>query len=383
LKEQVITPRMSARGAGATGKARAAGGIVQKPARRDRPAAGNGRNGSSTLRKVLRYLPLAGKIMLAIVAGVLLFAGYRAAASASFFQARTIDINPTTRANADDITRVVRHAVSQTGVWQLDLAAISAELERVPWVRRAVVSRVLPDGLRVRVTERTPLAVVRYSNGKLVWVDEEAVALDVMSPSDRQPAFFIRGWDEAATGAARDENRLRIQKYAELLREWDGAGLSERVSEVNLGDVRDVRAQLAGDDSQIEVRLGGKDFGNRLRRAFKVLDEQRNTPRGPFITRIETLDNRTIVGTSSGAQISSESAGDAPPAQPETVSAAANAPARREAEPARPPKPSKKGVAEAKKKDKDKEKQERAKKQDKKEEARNKAKGETRPRRVG
>ncbi len=378
MKEQVITPRMPARGAATAGKARAGGGIVQKPARRDRPAK-DGRAGNSTLRKVLAYLPLAGRIMLAVVAGVLLFAGYRAAASASFFQAHTIDINPTSRASADDITRVVRRAVSQTGVWQLDLAATSAELERVPWVRRAVVSRVLPDGLRVRVTERTPLAVVRSSNGKLIWVDEEAVMLDAMSPTDRMPSFFIRGWDEAATPTARDENRLRIQKYAELLREWDGAGLSERVSEVNLGDVRDVRAQLAGDDSQIEVRLGGKDFGARLRRALKVLDEQRNTPRGPFITRIETLENRTIVGTSSGTQISGESASEAPPAQPEANAANATPPERREVESAKPSRTNKKASAEAKKKDKEPQ----AKKQDKKEEAKNKAKGETRPRRVG
>ena len=45
--------------------------------------------------------------------------------------------------------------------------------------------------------------------------------------------------------------------------------LSERVSEVNVIDIRDVRAQLAGDDSQIEVRLGSQDFGKRLKDALE------------------------------------------------------------------------------------------------------------------
>lgn len=369
MKEQVITPRMAPR---AAGKNRASG-ITQKPARRDRPATGN-RAHVGTLRKVLTYLPLAGKITLAILAGVLLFAGYRAAASASFFEARSVDINPTTRASAEEITRVVRHAAAQTGVWNLDLAAASAEIERLPWVRTAVVSRVLPDGLRVRVTERQPLAVVRTSGGKFVWVDEDAVTLDAMSPTDRMPTFFIRGWDEAGTNDARADNRERIQKYAELTREWDTAGLSERVSEVNLADVRDVRAQLAGDDSQIEVRLGGKDFGNRLRRALKELDEQRNTPRGPFITRIETLDNRTIVGLSSGTQIPSADDNAA------SVDAAHNEPRGREAEDSNASRKNKRAVADSRKKEKE---QATKKEQDKKEEARHKTKGETRPRRVG
>lgn len=373
MKEQVITPRVTTRGA-AAGKGRA-GGIVQKPARRDRAAtAGRARDGR--LRKLLAYFPLAGKAMLAIFAGVLLFAGYRAAASASFFQARSVDLNPTTRASAEEITRVVRRATAQTGVWRADLAAISAEIERVPWVRKAVVSRVLPDGLRVRVTERAPFAVVRMANGKFVWVDEDAVTLDGMSATDHMPTFFIRGWDEEGTTNARTDNRERIAKYSELKGEWDGAGLSERVSEVNLADVRDVRAQLAGDDSQIEVRLGSKDFGNRLQRALKLLDEQRNTPRGPFITRIETLENRTIIGTSSGAQIPGESASDNP-APAETASATPN---RHATESANPPRRTKKAADE----DRKKEKEEQAKKEkNKKEEAKNKAKGESRPRRVG
>lgn len=374
MKEQVITPRMSARGA-AAGKGRG-GAIVQKPARRERSQS-SGRSRAGHLRKVLAYLPLFGKIALAVLLGVLLFAGYRAAASASFFQARSFDINPTTRANADEISRVLRRATATAGVWRADLAAISAELERLPWIRKAVVSRVLPDGLRVRVTERTPFAVVRTAGGKFVWVDEEAVMLDAMSPADRQPTFFIRGWEEKETPETRAENRERLQKYSELVREWNAAGLSERVSEVNLADVRDVRAQLASDeDSKIEVRLGGKDFGNRLRRALKVLDEQRNTPRGPFITRIETLmDNRTIVGFGSDTQVAGDNVSDTPAAH-----GTAAAPRKPETDSASAPRRNKKSTTETAKKERE---QQAKKEKDKKEEAKTKAKGETRPRRVG
>ncbi len=60
---------------------------------------------------------------------------------------------------------MVRKEVEKTGVWKADLKGLNARLERLPWVRTAVVSRVLPDGIRVRITERVPRAVVRTMSG--------------------------------------------------------------------------------------------------------------------------------------------------------------------------------------------------------------------------
>src|SRR6266850_4310476 len=275
MKEQVIATRNSRASRGAAAQPR---GFVQRPARRG--GATGGRERSLSLRALFAYVPSVLKIILAILAIVTLFIGYRAAASASLFQARSIDVGGTSRTSAEEIAGLTRRAVAKTGVWRADLSAISAELERLPGVRRAVVSRVLPDRLRVRVTERVPVAVVRTTAGHFFWVDEEGVALGEMKPDDRMPAFFIRGWNEEGTEDARKENVERVQKYLEATHEWEAAGLAERVSEINLIDVRDVRAQLAGGDSQIEVRLGGKDLGRRLKVELEALDEYKQTPRG-------------------------------------------------------------------------------------------------------
>jgi len=301
LREQVITPRAG----GVANKGRKADSIAQNPARRERvgkaSAARRSESGSG-LMSALQYAPLVGKILLAIVVGVILFAGYRAAASASFFQLRAVDVGGTARASDDQIKTVVRRAASRTGVWRADLNDLSVELEKLPWVRSAVVSRVLPDGLRVRVTERVPRAVVRTSAGRLVWMDDDAVMLGAFAPTDKMPNFFITGLDENTGEAARAVNRERVVKGLEMAREWDELNLSNRVSEVNLSDVRNVRAQLAGDDAEIEVRLGAKDFGKRLKTALGVLDEQRHTARGASITHLDaTLERRIIIGFGSGA----------------------------------------------------------------------------------
>jgi cell division protein FtsQ len=272
-------------------------------------------------------VPSALKFVLVILALVTLFVGYRVAASASLFQVRRVDVTGTARISAAEIESLTRRAVAKTGVWSADLSALSIELQRLPGVRRAVVSRVLPDGLRVRVTERIPVAVVRTAAGHFLWVDEEGVALGEMKNTDSIPSFFIRGWNEDGTEEARKDNAEKVQKYLEVAREWAALGLSERVSEVNLLELKDVRAQLAGNDSQIEVRLGGEELGDRLKQALEQLDNYRHTLRGSSIIHIDSQSGRIVFGTSSGSKVSA--ATDAPESDssnPETSPVAASSP---------------------------------------------------------
>ena len=300
MKEQAIAHKVGNR-SGMAGQRRSGVAAAQKPSRRESGADG------SRVRAVLGYVPTVLKLVLAIVIGVLIFAGYRAAASASFFQVRRIEVQGTTRVPKEEIQSVVRREAEQAGVWNADLHAISQRLERLPWVRTAVVSRVLPDGLRVRISERVPRAVVRTASGRFRWIDEDAVLLGEMLPSDQIPVFFLRGLNEENSHVAHEENRERVQKFMELQQAWDTAGLSERVSEVNLIDVRDVRAQLAGDSSQIEVRLGAQDHGERLQKALAVLDTQRQTPRGHLISYIDmSQGRRAIVGLVSGVHTTAD-----------------------------------------------------------------------------
>ena len=332
MREQAIPHKVGNR-SGMSGQRRPGASAAQRPKRRESGVDG------SRLRAALGYVPTVLKLALAIVIGVLMFAGYRAAASASFFQVRRIEVQGTTRVPKDDVEAVVRKEAEQAGVWNADLHRISERLERLPWVRTAVVSRVLPDGLRVRITERVPRAVVRTASGRFRWIDEDAVLLGEMTPTDQLPSFFLRGLNEENSHLAHEENRQRVEKFMELQQAWDAAGLSERVSEVNLIDVRDVRAQLAGDTSQIEVRLGAQDHGERLKKALDVLDTQRQTPRGHLISYIDiSQGRRAIVGLVSGVHTTADSTvKPAPAAQPETETRPVSTAARsRDSESLRP-----------------------------------------------
>ena len=299
MRESIVAQKVGNRSG--IGKGRS--GVSQRPAKR-----GSNEPISARFKSLLGYVPLALRIGVFAIIGLIAFVGYRAAASASFFQIRTVETRGAARASVDDIKTVVRRDVSETGVWRADLDQLSKHLERLPWVRTAVVTRVLPDGIRVRITEREPKVVVRTAAGRFIWVDDDAVYLGEMAPTDQMPTFFLRGWNEDDSTAAQTENRERVRKFLELERDWSAQGISERVSEVNLLDLRDVRVQLAGDDSQIEIRLGSQDQNTRLGKALTVLDAQRQTARGPLISYIDlTQGKRAIVGLVTGNHTVAES----------------------------------------------------------------------------
>jgi hypothetical protein len=381
LKEQVITPRAGRSAVAGKGRTSA---LPQRPTPRER--GGSSRAKTSGWRKSLPYLPLAAKITVPVIVGILLFAGYRAAASASFFHARSVDVSGTARVSAKQISDVVLDRVAATGVWRADLDGISRELKKVPWVKDAVVSRVLPDGLRVRITEREPRAVVRTGAGKFIWVDDDAVSLGQASPADQ---IFMRGWDEEGTEAARAQNRERVEKFLAMTRDLEARGISSRVSEVNFGDLRDVRAQLTGDDSQIEIQLGGEDLGNRLKFALEELDRQRTTPIGPFILHINVAQgiekgNHVTIGLSPDAPSFSSASDESRGPEVESAKVStARTPAASATE-SRKPKESVARKEEEQGRKKAQDKREREKKEkDRKDKPAREAQVESRPRRVG
>ncbi|MEO6390712.1 MAG: hypothetical protein ABIP75_02600, partial [Pyrinomonadaceae bacterium] len=96
--QQIVNPRQSGRAV--VGGRKNVGGITQRPVRRDRPGAAPAQ-AKFDLRSAITYLPWVGRIVLVVIAGLLLFAGYRAAASANFFRVKSVDITGTQRVTPD------------------------------------------------------------------------------------------------------------------------------------------------------------------------------------------------------------------------------------------------------------------------------------------
>lgn len=215
-------------------------------------------------------LPL---IIIGILAGGLLFmflSGYQTATASPFFSLRNIDIRGTERTSKDEISRIVSTSVEKPGVWNADLSDIRAKIEKFPFVKSAAVSRTLPAGIRVNITERVPAAVVQLNSGKFL-IDVEGTLLTAVKGNEKEFPFILRGWDESKTEKAVPDNLARLKVYKKMLDEWQQFDLAARVKEVNLANPRDPVAVVEDSGHTIAVTLARDNLGKSLKTAIEAL----------------------------------------------------------------------------------------------------------------
>ncbi len=152
-------------------------------------------------------------------------------------------------------------------VLRIPLDARRTQLQEIPWVDEASVQRILPNHLRVEITERTPIAFFRNGTD-LTLIDAQGVLLD--RPDGEDYHFpIVTGLSESIS---REEREKRMQTYQEFMRavELVKPGATDRISELDLGNPRDLRAVLtgleAGDPGQaVTVHFGQGDFTGKYR----------------------------------------------------------------------------------------------------------------------
>lgn len=167
-------------------------------------------------------------------------------------------------------------------------------LENIPWVEHAVVSRILPDRIRVELVERTPVAFLRTGTD-LGLIDAHGVLFDRPVEGDFQFPV-VSGITESIPAAQRE---LRMGLYTGLLHDLDQVkqGASDHVSEVDLSDATDLRATLAGlgqmgltdldDQGPVLVHFGNKDFESKFRILMENFVQWRSSA-----GRVESVDLR-------------------------------------------------------------------------------------------
>jgi len=124
---------------------------------------------------------------------------------------------------------------------RVPLDARRNQLEQIPWVESASVQRILPNRLRIELTERTPVAFAR--NGKrAALIDAHGVILDRPRGEDLHfPIVAGRFGRSAARPAGK-----RMQTYEEFVKDVElvRGGSSDRVSEIDLSNPKDLRVVM-------------------------------------------------------------------------------------------------------------------------------------------
>jgi hypothetical protein len=107
-----------------------------------------------------RMASIGGKaaVIIGLVAGSFLI--YRQTQGDARFAVKTIEINGSTHTSRAAIDAITRQYIG-ANLFRIDIARLQADLRRLGWVKRIEAEKKLPDTLRIRIVERTPVALRR------------------------------------------------------------------------------------------------------------------------------------------------------------------------------------------------------------------------------
>jgi len=115
----------------------------------------------------------------AIVAGALWI--YERTQSDARFALKTIEVSGAVHTPRSAVNAITQAYVG-ANLFRLDIAHIQNDLRSLGWVSRIETEKQLPDTLRVRIVERTPVALLQ-SGDRLQYVDENGVPFAELSPA--------------------------------------------------------------------------------------------------------------------------------------------------------------------------------------------------------
>ena len=221
------------------------------------PVAKRGRVRKS--RKHVAYVVVAGAVVL----------------SGAYFAARfllTAEALTVTRITVSGNTRVPRGEVlslldglSGRNMLLIDLEEWRQKVLASPWVEDAAIRRVLPGTVDVAIAERRPTGIGRIG-GALYLLDQRGAIIDEFGPAHAEFDFPLIDGLASAAGAGSNELAVdegRAALAMRLLAALQGRpDLADRVSQIDVTDVRDAVVILKGDAALI--RVGDDQFAERL-----------------------------------------------------------------------------------------------------------------------
>jgi cell division protein FtsQ len=189
-------------------------------------------------------------------------------------------------------------------IFRLSLGEKRKQVESIPWVQSATVTRAFPHRLAVRVVERAPVAFVNI-DGRLKLVDGDGILLDRPEKAN----FDFPLLTGLASAGNPEERKARLGLYQDFSRDLaeEVSRSGWLVSEVDLSDADDLKALMVQGHETIQVHFGHKEFRERFHNFLALLPEVRksNTP-------IDSVDlryrNQIVVNPAGAAPQSSPGA---------------------------------------------------------------------------
>jgi cell division protein FtsQ len=211
--------------------------------------------------KLLRVIQILFLATTLLIFGFAAYKTVRYVRSAPTFEVKALAVTgvngPLRRVSEGEIVGQAEFEVG-TNVFRVDLEAMRERIERLRWVRHAVVQRVLPDQIIIKVVEREPIGLGRI-RGEIYQFDEDAVILNLDAAANA--SFPIL---DGLRANAVETNRKKVALYRRVLEELGQTELSQ----ISINDAAEVSVVSASDP--LVVSLGTTEFHNRWIRYLQL-----------------------------------------------------------------------------------------------------------------
>ena len=158
------------------------------------------------------------------------------------------------------------------------------ELLRLQWVKDARVTRVWPNRLQIRITEREPAAFVQLpGETELPLIDTDGF---ILRPEIQESLNL-----PILTGVTRqqsdDERRVRVRRLRKLMS--DSGELSAKISEVDATDPDNLKVMQDAGGKAVTLIIGNRYFKRRLEKFRQNADDllRRDPSKTTFDLRID------------------------------------------------------------------------------------------------
>lgn len=220
--------------------------------------------------------PLRNRLRGARIPAALVAAGLIALLALLFvddrFYVHAAEVNGEHYTDSGEVYRLA--GVEGYSVFWINPQKSARQIEALPFVRSASVRPILPDKVRIDLTEREPVAVVRFAD-RVYWADEEGVLLPPVGQLEHVPIL------EDLEGSSVDESGRIDGQLVASVQELDR--FLPDISRFSFDQVRGLHFYLA--DGTLVIMGSEQGLARRVQELFAVQTALAN--QGQLVSEID------------------------------------------------------------------------------------------------
>jgi cell division protein FtsQ len=174
---------------------------------------------------------------------------------------RTIEVKGAERTRVGDLLES-SGLKEGTNVFSVDVSQAEQRLQNLPWIKKARVTRIVPDRIVVDVVEHQPVAVINLEG--LYYVNRSGEVFKRVQPGEREDLPVLTGVSRTSFRDHPEQAGRHIRESLRLLKTLKDLPCiaGKRVAEIHSDEL--MGSSVVLDPGALTVRLGNQELLGRL-----------------------------------------------------------------------------------------------------------------------